>query len=140
MRRWWARPRATASLWHGEQQLRKLVGWVDGERVTKGLGRPVPGPTARPLQGHSLRQAHRVSQRRSVSSRCQPLTPCSQTPPRRLPTSHPTLIKFSAPLFLSIGFTSFGLSLGHSTTCSFVACMGKQVGARWVRRAGVRGG
>lgn len=44
----------------------------------------------------------------------------------RLPTSHPTLIKFSAPLFIEIRLTSVGLSLGRTSTCSFVACMGKQ--------------
>jgi hypothetical protein len=59
-------------------------------------------------------------------------THVNTSPPRtrRLPTSHPTLIKFSAPLFLDVGFTSVGLSLGRSTTCSFVACMGKQVGGQ----------
>ena len=58
-----------------------------------------------------------------------------QTKPRlgalprcRLPTAHKTLIRFSAPLFLDISYGSFGLSLGRTTTCSFVACMGKQVG------------
>lgn len=44
----------------------------------------------------------------------------------RLPTAHKTLIRFSAPLFLDISYGSFGLSLGRTTTCSFVACMGKQ--------------
>ncbi|PRW33059.1 hypothetical protein C2E21_8119 [Chlorella sorokiniana] len=44
----------------------------------------------------------------------------------RLPTSHPTLIKFSAPLFLRINFNSLGLSLGRTRTRAFVACMGKQ--------------
>lgn len=53
--------------------------------------------------------------------------PACPPPPCRLPTTHPTLIKFSAPLFLDISFTSFGLSFGHSKTCSFVACMDKQV-------------
>lgn len=52
----------------------------------------------------------------------------------RLPTSHPTLIKFSAPLFLDITFTSFGLSLGRSRTYSFVACMGKQLQERLLAR------
>ncbi|KAL4448941.1 hypothetical protein ABPG77_007658 [Micractinium sp. CCAP 211/92] len=45
----------------------------------------------------------------------------------RLPTTHPTLIRFSAPLFLDISFTSFGLSVGRASTYSFVACMGKQL-------------
>ena len=62
------------------------------------------------------------------------LTPCvlrlglPPHPARRLPTAHPTLIKFSAPLFLDIKLTSVGLSAGRSSTYSFVACMGKQVG------------
>ncbi|PSC73000.1 p-type h+-atpase isoform C [Micractinium conductrix] len=48
----------------------------------------------------------------------------------RLPTAHPTLIKFSAPLFLDIKLTSVGLSAGRSSTYSFVACMGKQLQQR----------
>ncbi|KAI7845815.1 hypothetical protein COHA_000726 [Chlorella ohadii] len=44
----------------------------------------------------------------------------------RLPTSHPTLIKFSAPMFLRISFNSLGLSMGRTSTRAFVACMGKQ--------------
>lgn len=50
---------------------------------------------------------------------------------RRLPTTHATLIRWSAPLFVDIGFTSVGLSVGRTTTCSFVACMGKQVSQGW---------
>lgn len=46
----------------------------------------------------------------------------------RLPTSHPTLIKFSAPLFLRISFSSLGISFGRTSTRAFVACMSKQVG------------
>ena len=48
----------------------------------------------------------------------------------RLPTSHPSLILLSAPLFLDISFVSVGLSVGRTSTCSFVACLGPQV-RRW---------
>lgn len=65
-----------------------------------------------------------------------PSLPAAPFSARRLPTSHPTLIRFSAPLFLDISFTSFGLSLGRASTYSFVACMGKQ--ARLPAWAGTR--
>lgn len=41
----------------------------------------------------------------------------------RLPSEHPTLIKWSAPAFLKIRLASVGLSLGHQTLHSFTACM-----------------
>ncbi len=46
-----------------------------------------------------------------------PVLPC------RLPSEHPTLIKWSAPAFLRIRLASVGLSLGHQTLHSFTACM-----------------
>lgn len=42
----------------------------------------------------------------------------------RLPTDHPTLILWSAPVFVKVSLTSFGLlSFGRTRRSSFVACM-----------------
>lgn len=55
-------------------------------------------------------------------------------PWRRLPSEHPTLIKWSAPAFVKIRLASLGLSLGRQTVHSFTACMAsdtREAGLGW---------
>ena len=42
---------------------------------------------------------------------------------RRLPTEHPTLFRWSAPLFVTVSGGGGGLTFGHTTTSSFTVCM-----------------
>lgn len=53
-----------------------------------------------------------------MSSTLQPLFPS-----RRLPSSHPSLIRWSAPLCVRIRLLSLGLSLGRQHVESFTPCM-----------------
>lgn len=61
---------------------------------------------------------------------CCPLTHTSARLPcifrfaaRRLPSPHPSLIRWSAPAFVTISLSSLGLSLGSHTVRSFTACL-----------------
>lgn len=104
---WRGAPPATASWWHGAQGRQ----WATPQEQL-----PARGP-------HAAGVRPRANAAAPSSGPPHPFAP-----PRRLPTSHPTLIKFSAPLFLRISFGSLGISVGRSSTRAFVACMGKQVG------------
>lgn len=45
----------------------------------------------------------------------------------RLPSPHPSMIRWSAPCFVSVRLTSLGLSFGRRSVSSFTACMTKDV-------------
>lgn len=52
---------------------------------------------------------------------------CPPLPPHRLPSEHPSLIKWSAPAFVKIRLASLGLSLGYQAVQSFTVCVSSQM-------------
>ena len=118
-RRWWGAPRARASSSAGARAapgscharlpaLPRVAALTSAAPTQRLLLSPRLPPTLPPC-------------RHSTLARAAP----APAPRGRLPTTHPTLIRFSAPLFLDISFTSVGLSLGRSSTAAFVAVMGR---------------